>query len=319
MQAPGTDVHPAAAPPETLPEDVPLYLPSSLPTYIRTLPELRAVCQLERRLREPYADDALAEVRRQRRVIQGLWQFKRLNVSGTGNKPNTRMIELYKHFDDKTKRAVERYRVAWHALRVLEPDGSWSSRLKELKDLDVSGPGKDPSDMSTSNSRYEPSWIWLVPRTTEPSHANVEEEFNDSMRVEWAKARARMSRWQEELLIVQEEMRRVIAYHVWKAAWWREQASLRAYGESAILSGLSGYAHRQAAICSRMAEQCALHWLPHLKRTGATPPWAAGYDTLLSEVQARRAAVQVEEDIDNEYLDESDLDLEIEGDDVDDE
>ena len=44
-----------------------------------------------------------------------------------------------------------------------------------------------------------------------------EEEFNDGMQVEWAKACACMNRWKEELLLVQEEMRRVISYHEWKA------------------------------------------------------------------------------------------------------
>ena len=96
--------------------------------------------------------------------------------------------------------------------------------MKELKDADISGPGKDADDRSTTNSRYEPSWIWLVPRIADAS--NVEEEFNDSMQVEWAKARARMIRWQEELLLVQEEMQRVIAYHEWRAGWWRERSSL---------------------------------------------------------------------------------------------
>ncbi|KAF8489711.1 hypothetical protein F5888DRAFT_1585274, partial [Russula emetica] len=66
-----------------------------------------------------------------------------------------------------------------------------------------------------------------------------------------------VSKWQEELLIVQEEMRQVIAYQTWKAVWWREQGSLRIEGNSTILSGLSGYAHKQAAICGRIAEQCA--------------------------------------------------------------
>jgi hypothetical protein len=42
-----------------------------------------------------------------------------------------------------------------------------------------------------------------------------EDEFDDSMRIEWAKARARMMRWKEELWIVQEVMCHVIAYHGW--------------------------------------------------------------------------------------------------------
>ena len=49
------------------------------------LPELKEICNLELQLRRPQADDALADIRRQRRIIQGLWLFKRLNVSGTGN------------------------------------------------------------------------------------------------------------------------------------------------------------------------------------------------------------------------------------------
>ena len=72
---------------------MPLYFPSSLPREIRERPELKDVVDVERRLREAQADDALADVRRLRRVIQGLWQFKKLNVSGTGNRPNTRILD----------------------------------------------------------------------------------------------------------------------------------------------------------------------------------------------------------------------------------
>ncbi|KIJ90114.1 hypothetical protein K443DRAFT_126586, partial [Laccaria amethystina LaAM-08-1] len=129
--------------PETLPENIPLFLPSSLPAHMRALPELKEVCQLERRLREPQADDALAE---------GLWLFNRLNISGTGNRPNTRMITLYKRFSNKTDRAAERYKSAWRSLSALDPGGSWSTRFRELKKEHISGPGRDPEDASTMNS-----------------------------------------------------------------------------------------------------------------------------------------------------------------------
>ena len=87
--------------------------------------------------------------------------------------------------------------------------------MKELKDEDIRGPGKDADDRMISNSCYEMSWIWLVLRTVNSD----DKEFNDSMRVEWAKSRARMMRWKEELLIVQEEMRRVLVYLRWRAEW----------------------------------------------------------------------------------------------------
>src|ERR1700678_3839488 len=173
---------------------------------------MKKLCQLECHLREPQADDALADVRHQRRIIQGFWQFKPINVSGIGNKPNTRMLALYKRLESKTKRATQKYRVAYAALKVLDPNGSWSTCLKELADKDVSGPGRDHTSEST-NSHYEPSWIWLTLRVNKSSNTDTgmgEEEFNESMRVEWAKTGARKAPWTEELLILQEEMRRVI-------------------------------------------------------------------------------------------------------------
>ena len=277
---------PASSPPEVLAENIPLFLPSSLPPRLRGLPELKEVCELERRLREPQADDALSEVRRQRRVIQGLWLFKRLNVSGTGNRPNTRMLSLYLRFNNKTDRAAQKYRVAWRALSILDPSGSWSRRLKELKPKDVSGLGRDPDDSTASNSRYELSWIWLVQHPTHLSPCQSEmhigkDEFNQCMRVEWAKARACKMRWKEELMLIQEEMRRVISFHEWKADWWRDCASVRDHPDQALLSGISGYANKQADISVRLAEQCARQWLPPLKASGIIPPWGAGYEHLL--------------------------------------
>jgi hypothetical protein len=291
---------PSSLPPEILAENIPLFLPSALPPQIRCLPELQEIYQLERRLREPQANDALAVIQRQRRIIQGLWQFKRLNASGAGNRPNTRMVMLYEHFDSKIKRAAQEYSVAWHALCILDPNGAWSLRLRELKDQDIRGPGKDVDDTS-SNSRYEPSWIWLVPHV---SDVDQEDEFNESMRVEWAKARARMMRWKEELLLVQEEMRRVIEYLRWRKGWWQERSSLRTHNDGSISSGISGYANKQAAICSRIAEQCACYWLPHLKIKGITPSWASHYESLLDVLP-----VSVNEEVSNESEVDEDYDV----------
>ena len=96
-----------------------------------------------------------------------------------------------------------------------------------------------------------------------------EEELNKSMRAEWAKTRACMSQWNEELLLVQEEMRRVLAYHKWKASWWHTRSALRT-GDASILSGISGYANKQAAISEHIGNQCASYWLPRLQSKGVT-------------------------------------------------
>lgn len=87
-QMPSADTTDATSP-DFLPKKIPLFLPSLLPPHIHTLPKPQEICGLERHLREPEADDALVEVQHQHCVIQGLWKIKRLNVSGTGNRPNT--------------------------------------------------------------------------------------------------------------------------------------------------------------------------------------------------------------------------------------
>jgi len=103
------------------------------------------------------------------------------------------MISLYKCFNDKTDRAAEKYRFAWHVLSTLDPGSSWLSQLHKLKPKDVSGPGRDPDETKTTNSHYQPSWIWLAQCTKALSGSELEiseDEFNESMHVEWAKARA---------------------------------------------------------------------------------------------------------------------------------
>lgn len=55
-------------------------------------------------------------------------------------------------------------------------------------------------------------------------------------------------RWTEEIILVQEEMRRVQAYLSWYADWWSSHAEVgcvRQY-DSFLSEGLAAYAERQA-------------------------------------------------------------------------
>jgi len=200
-------------------ESLPLWFPSSLPAHLHSSPDLSDIIDKEKRLRIAQADDSLAEIRRQQRVISSLYQFKRLNVSGTGNKPNTRIRTLFHCYNHRLLRHAERYRAAREALVNVDPNGDWKVQLQPLRPEDIHGPGKGVDD--PSHGRFEPSWIWLVPRVhSAPDIGDTEEQLNDSMRVEWAKTKARCVRWEEEVELLQEEMCHVIAYYGWKARWW---------------------------------------------------------------------------------------------------
>ena len=74
-------------------EDVPLFLLSSLSSNLPSTPGFSKTLAHEIRIAQ--ADDALADIQHHLHIISGLWQFKKVNISGTGNQPNTRMHSLF--------------------------------------------------------------------------------------------------------------------------------------------------------------------------------------------------------------------------------
>lgn len=94
-----------------------------------------------------------------------------------------------------------------------------------------------------------------------------------AMRVEWLRSRARVQRWTEERLLV-EEMRRTIAYLHWSASQWRSQASLRSVDDALLQMGLRAYAFKQVDLWTSLAERFAMKWQPLLTRHHVDIPWA---------------------------------------------
>lgn len=197
-------------------EDLCLHLPSSLPSSTITLPSFTQLVSLEFRLHVAQADDSLEDVCRNRRITQSLYQFKKGNISGTGNKANTRSHTTMTRFVEKSLAAADHYECARKALLALAPGGSWQTRLCPLNRADIRGPGKDDEEFEgrQSEGHHEPSWIWMVPHVTanddslpDGAIASTADGLNDDVRIEWTKARAQVQRWHEEELLVVEEMR----------------------------------------------------------------------------------------------------------------
>jgi hypothetical protein len=67
------------------------------------------------------------------------------------------------------------------------------------------------------------------------------------IRIEWTKARARADRWREELILLEEEMRRVLKFCEWKALWWDKRVDCGRDVAPALAEGLRAYALAQAA------------------------------------------------------------------------
>jgi hypothetical protein len=101
-------------------------------------------------------------------------------------------------------------------------------------------PTVDMERLSVGEGDREVSWIWHTITGKELEGEDSEEvmagtclivhqrdsiEFHVctlGVRVEWLKLRARAARWREEILLLEEEMRRAIEFCDWKQRWWRQ-------------------------------------------------------------------------------------------------
>jgi hypothetical protein len=125
-------------------EDVPLFLPSSLSPNLQSTLGFSKILAHEIQLCIAQADDALANIQHHLCIISGLWQFEKVNISGTRNQPNTRMRSLFNRFNHYMRQSVLRYCAACSALLATDFGGqNTQDRLKDPKDSDVCGPGKD--------------------------------------------------------------------------------------------------------------------------------------------------------------------------------
>ncbi|KAI0074003.1 hypothetical protein K474DRAFT_1677445 [Panus rudis PR-1116 ss-1] len=209
-------------------------------------------------------------------------------AAGSGQKAHTRIRTLYDKFQQKIKLAAARYRTARKALEILDPNGDWKPRLRILNDSDICGP-RDTEELG--QGAMEPSWIWL---TTNIHGGQVDstqsdmETYDEDTRVQWVKAKARVERWEEEVKLLQEEMRRVLAFLEWKASWWRDQRHRRdddAEVSKEVKSGLIIYAEKQAAITEALAIRFAIQWSGILDKCNLEASWQAKYHELAQAVQ----------------------------------
>lgn len=121
-----------------------------------------------------------------------------------------------------------------------------------------------------------PSWLWFSSSTGDDMSDPImracklllsTQAFTSrahrctGLQIEWTKAKCRADRWEEEVVLLDEEMRRVLEYCSWKADWWTVMAG-RAQGvESALAEGMTAYAAQQADQERRMAENFAAKWV----------------------------------------------------------
>ncbi|KAG1823901.1 uncharacterized protein BJ212DRAFT_1444809 [Suillus subaureus] len=84
--------------------------------------------------------------------------------------------------------------------------------------------------------------------------------LHPDMRIEWCKARACAMQWKEELELLQEEMRRILAFFDWQAMFWDEHADQNLPGSLTEREGHIAYARHQAALRRALSDMCHSSW-----------------------------------------------------------
>ncbi|KAJ7601666.1 hypothetical protein DFH06DRAFT_939375, partial [Mycena polygramma] len=239
------------------PETIAIYLPSAIPASAREAVCVPGLVKHEDDLRYAQAVEALRALRSGLRTRMFAHQFKRKLTTSQGSWTKSRT--LTDAIEDRIRSAAARYRLARAALFQLRGAGDWETVLQVLQKGDVRGMNEramneeekeenlrarrlagladganaeevdaygEPLDLTvlfnleTGEGQRQLSWIWY---TAPGSQDTADGKLHRDIQVEWMRARARAERWREEVILVEEEMRRVLEFCRWKAQWWKDR------------------------------------------------------------------------------------------------
>ncbi|KAJ7767527.1 hypothetical protein DFH07DRAFT_769622 [Mycena maculata] len=272
-------------------EAVRLFLPSDIADKTKRMKACAVgLPEVEAKLREGECREALEALHHGLRACTMTNRFRLRNC--TGQRALTRGQGVLRQLNLRIHKAKLRYRYARNALLRLRGHGVWEKELEVLADEDVRalneralteeeraqrGAVHDFNEVeeggvatfgvvALGEGRRTLSWIWYVKKAGEPQEEDLVEgklalmprvselKRHLALRVEWCKAYARMCRWHEDTVLVEEEMRRTIEYGFWAAKKWIWRGSQRRGSVDAVLEeGLQAYALEQSA---RELETC---------------------------------------------------------------
>ncbi|KAJ6479819.1 hypothetical protein C8R45DRAFT_1054444 [Mycena sanguinolenta] len=213
-------------------EGIRLFLPSDISSRVnREKACVVGLAEVEADLRVGEACEALNALRQGLRTCTMTNRFRLRNC--TGQRMLKRGQGVLRQVNLKVHKAKLRHRYARNPLLRLRGNGAWEKELRVLEDDD--GGIAAYGVVALGEGRRTLLWIWYAAKTGEPTEA----ELVEALRVEWCKAYARTRRWHEDVVLVEEEMRRTIEYGHWLAGEWNE--GLAAYTQE--------QAHREEETC----------------------------------------------------------------------
>ncbi|KAJ7893749.1 hypothetical protein B0H13DRAFT_1625094 [Mycena leptocephala] len=260
-----------AVPPKV--ERVKLFMPSEM-TPEHSNDNVRGcitgLLDMETKLRVAQCENSLASLRSRLHAKHHLLGFRNSNV--TGQVQSTKARTLIDQVGERVESYANRYRKGYSALVALKGAEAYPNlRLLKPEDVQLDGDagesdaaarkklamiGSGRGERAPGTSRRVMSWIW----TSRGALEDDEGRLHESIRVEWSRALGRKLRWSEEVMLLREEMRRVLRYLLWQARWWRERVALRDGLSAETAAGARAYALKQADWHQRLGEFFRQKW-----------------------------------------------------------
>ncbi|KAJ7042326.1 hypothetical protein C8F04DRAFT_946170 [Mycena alexandri] len=250
---------------------------------------VRGLDGVEARLRDGEAGESLDVLRGGLRTRTATTKFKVRNWSG--QRALTRGQGILRLLNLKIHGSKLRYRYSRQALLKLKGHGEWEKqyrvlteddvralneraltdeekaereRLREAGEVTEEGGIAHMEDLVSGETHRTLSWIWYT-----FSDKETDDKLHEALRVEWCKAYSRSRRWREELILVEEEMRRTIEYGAWAEQRWIRKASERTVMlgsgvpiNPVVEEGVRAYALEQADRERRTCERLRRDWGP---------------------------------------------------------
>lgn len=232
-------------------------LPSRLSPSLSNHAMLESFCSIERRLREGLANEALHALRTSLITGAALFQGRR---DMSGQKANTRAKGFFDRQNRAKLAAARLYRNSRESLVALglkEDDKIY----RKLADGDIRAFTVYEQDQKLGHSKVKVSWIWGdfdftegqedgplkrycgegTCKLTTISLGDLLKSIDQVLRAYWFRTSAMKSRWEEEVLLLEEEMRRVKRSFAHYTQQWLERANILDLTEK---RGPAAYARR---------------------------------------------------------------------------
>ncbi|KAF8195150.1 hypothetical protein K438DRAFT_1968480 [Mycena galopus ATCC 62051] len=247
-------------------ERVALLLPSAL-SHAESSPPLSApgLAAVEARLRDGQCRESLGQIHHALTVKRRLQTYKMLS-------------SRHQHQNMRARGLVDRQQ---RRLALTHIAGTCDWRVLENADLQLledEEEAKKKKQRAMKRKRKEAAQVNENGENGGDQEGVLGEEMHAGVRVEWCKAYARVKRWREEVLLLQEEMVQCLLTLEWQAGVWDKRAAMEHYRGEIVygtthLEGARAFAVRQAWLWRKLGTCFRRSWWTLLSRiAGAEAP-----------------------------------------------